>query len=133
MSIISEIVNDSKGAKIISEWLGAGGVPVHFSVAEKRATICSPCKFNVSPKWWETTKHKIADAIKEHLAIKNHIGLKVSNEDALAMCERCGCCNSLSVWTPIIHIAHNTSNEQLDDLPEHCWKKQEIKKHLQEN
>ncbi len=131
MNLLQEIRNDARGAAVLAEWIGSDGAPVPQWRAESRAGVCIGCPLNSSPKWWETAKHKIADAIKEHLALKNRLGLTVPRESALHMCRACGCCLPLLVHTPIIHIAHHTSGGQLEALPDYCWKKHEIKEVFQ--
>lgn len=132
MNLIEEFKHDAAGLAIIKDWLGAGGIPVHQSVADKRSNICQQCPKNIAPNWWDKVKHKIADEIKKQLEFKNRAGLKARNESLLAMCQPCGCCNQLSVWTPIIHIAHHTSNDTLNDFHADCWKRKEIKDRIQD-
>lgn len=121
VKFIDEIRKDAIGGAILSEWLGAGGVPVPQTVAETRSKTCETCPENIAPNWWEKNKGKIAEAIKRHLGIKHEMALKVSNERKLHMCKVCGCCISTKVWVPIEHIAHHTSTAQIKEFPSHCW------------
>lgn len=132
MNLIDEFKSDASGLAIIKDWLGAGGIPVHPLVADRRAKVCASCPLNVSPNWWSRIKHKIADEIKKQIEFKNRIGLKVDCEESIHMCKACGCCNRLSVWTPIIHIAHHTTTEKLAEFDKDCWKRKEIKETLQD-
>ena len=61
------------------------------ALAEERGAICEICVENKKGKWWETAKDAIAEVIKKTLAFKNEHGYKVSMEDELFMCKKCGC------------------------------------------
>ncbi len=130
MNLLQTIKSDAVGVAIIKGWLGDSGITVHPEVAQRRADICRGCPHNKAPNWWGRAKGNIAFAIKSTLEVKNKSLLRVKNEKKLSMCSVCGCCIRLSVWTPIIHIAHHTTPEQLGQYPEFCWKKTEIKEHL---
>lgn len=132
MNPIDEIKSTAKGAAILLDWFGDGGVPVEDFKAEARAEVCEKgcdgkgCPKNRFPKWWESAKQAVAERIKEALAVKNRMELSVSNEDSIGMCAACTCSLPLKVWTPIKHIKEHTTPEQLAKFPSFCWQKLEI-------
>jgi hypothetical protein len=126
LNTLDQIKSTARGVAVLNDWLGGGGQPVSPEQAESRARACIPCPHNKSPNWWGRTKNRIAQAIRDNLEAKHKLQLETKWDDALAMCDICGCCNQLSVWTPIDHIKSHTSTETLNSYPDHCWKKQEI-------
>ena len=109
----------------LTSWLGAGGKPVERWQAEQRAPVCEICPKNKAPRWWEKMLHEpIAAAIREQLALKHEMNLAVPNEEDLSMCQVCGCCTRLKIWTPIEHIVSHMQPE--DHYPDNCWIPQEI-------
>lgn len=132
MSTFDEIKKTVNGALTIAEWLGAGGRPVSRAKAEARAKACllgnngKPCIFNVAPRWWDTTKGSIAEAIRKHLQVKNDSTITVSCEDDLHMCAKCGCCLKLKVHVPTEHVRNSLPANKVSDMPGFCWIKQEI-------
>ena len=102
-------------------WVGAGGKPVSHGKAERRAAVCVVCPKNGHGKWWERSKEKIADSIKELLSFKAKRRLFVSCEDQLFMCSACGCALRLKVHAPIEHITDNITDQQLSKLHNDCW------------
>ena len=124
MSVVTQIILElrqtTQGAKVLNDWLGEGGFPVSQSQAEARAFICKTCPLNVHPNWWNKFfKNPIAKAMRQHLVVKNHIGLQVTGEDALHVCRPCGCALPLKVFVPIKHIqAHHKPEHTYDPR---CW------------
>ena len=123
MNLLERIRGDVEGAKLLSDWLGEGGIPVGLVKSQSRANICETCPHNVEAKWWDRVKHKIADTIKAQLELKHHMELSVSNENKLGMCSCCGCAIPLKVHTPIEHIKDHTPVEV--KYPHWCWITQE--------
>lgn len=115
------------GARILADWLGAGGGPVDNALAESRAAICRSCPENSHPRWWESHNNAIALAMREMLELKNEIGYSVSQEDKLHLCRACGCCLKLKVHVPIEHIKAHTLPDAVDKYPDHCWIRNELK------
>lgn len=124
--MLDAIRHTATGFAIITEWLGAGGRPVPVIQAESRAATCAVCPKNITGKWLSRLKKEVADRIREHLAVKNGVGLIVSNEERLGFCEQCGCVNSLKVWTPIDHILHHTPQHTVLEYPDRCWIRKEL-------
>lgn len=127
MSLSTEIANDMAGVEILKDWLGDGGIPVPVEQAEARAQICVGCPQNVQPGWWERNlKLRVAQVIRHQLELKADMSLMVPGEEALGMCRVCGCCNSLAVHVPVVHLKNHTSKRVLEAFPDTCWKKKEI-------
>jgi hypothetical protein len=127
MNILAEIVNDARAVMLMKDWLGEEMKPVTRESAEQRASICEPCKKNIEPKWWDRFKHAVADVIRDQIAIKNKLDLKLPNDEALGMCQVCGCAAILKPWAPIKHIQDHTPAETLALFPGNCWIPKEIK------
>jgi hypothetical protein len=126
MSTVLKVLRQTAtGAYILYDWLGEGGEPVPAEQANARAKVCQGCPENRKAEWWQTAHSIIADAIMEHLAVKNELELKVENEDKIGMCRVCGCCNRMKVWSPLKHIKRHTLSETLAAFPPHCWIKTE--------
>ena len=78
----------------------------------------------MAPGWWDLVgqvKNSIAKTIREQLRIKHTLNLYSSWDPDLHMCQICGCCLKLKVWTPIEHIKAHFPKENLTKLPPHCW------------
>jgi hypothetical protein len=135
MSVLDEIRNDINGAAILNDWLGAGGHPVSQETSDHRSLACvrgnngEICRENVAPKWWETAKGKIADAIRSQLELKNKLRMTTPLESHLSMCRVCGCCLPLKVFVPIQHIKAHTPSEMLARYPSFCWQRKEMEQH----
>lgn len=128
MNILDEIKASATGVQILNEWIGEGGKPVDDWQAEARASVCETCPFNRYPKWWETAKDFVAHRIKDALTIKHRLGFRTSNENALHMCQVCGCSTGLKVWVPIEHIKAHTHADTLAAFPKVCWIRTEIER-----
>jgi len=122
--ILDEIRQTASGARVLSEWLGDGGIPVPHEVAERRSITCLCCSENQQGNWWTWIKTKIANAIREHLEVKNKLQLRVEHEDELGTCRVCKCCLPLKVHVPMEHILPNMTEERFNALPSHCWIKE---------
>ncbi len=131
MNILQELRNDIEGVKLLKDWLG-DGEPVPQEQANARANVCvtgdhgKPCIWNMAPGWWDNIKNAIAMTIREELELKNHMQLRVADEEALAMCGACGCCLKLKVWTPTEHIKNHLPSVNFDKTPSFCWMRKEI-------
>lgn len=118
MSVVYEI---QSATGILKDWLGEGGVPVDRRIAEHRAEICRQCPQNRHGKWWETAKHSIAEVVRSHIEVKNHMKIGVSDESRLEMCNICGCSLPLKIHVPLKHIFEHTKPEMLARFPQNCW------------
>jgi len=115
------------GARIINEWLGAGGRPVSQELAQKRTNVCNQCPMNTHGGFVVSKiTRSMAEAIKEQLRTKSELALSTAGEDKLGTCKVCLCHLPLAVWCPIEHIRSYTSQALLKEFPEWCWKRQEL-------
>lgn len=113
--------NDVAGLAILKEWLGEDGTPVSTLQACARSVACVKCVKHRPAKWWEWAKNKVASAIKRHLSVKHRLGLVVDLEESLGMCQGCGCCVRLKIWTPLKHIEAHQTEEVWAKLAPDCW------------
>lgn len=120
--MVEELRATARGAAILKDWLGSGGEPVAPEVASARAAVCMCCPMNDEGSWWEKVKSKIADAIREHLAVKRALKLTTPFDSRLGTCLVCKCNNPLQVWVPIKHVAAHTPPEMVMKFPVFCWK-----------
>ena|ERR1017187_1994802 len=110
---VSKIAN---GAKVLADWLGHGGSPVEKELAQSRANVCLTCPKNV--KDWPFLE-SVAEAIKQQVALKNHLQLRVSGEKQLHACQICSCVIKLKVHVPIEMIKPDENEREL--YPDYCW------------
>lgn len=118
------------GARILSDWLGNGGIPVSQQEAQSRADCClfgkngAKCPKNTQGGFALSKITKsIADAIHEQLKVKHDLELMVNGEENLHTCSVCLCNLPLKMWTPKDLILKHTSQEVMSELPEWCWMK----------
>jgi hypothetical protein len=104
------------GMRILLDWTHNSGELVAKEVAQARANVCAACPKNV--KDWPVTE-AVAQAIKQHVGLKNSLGVKLDNEDKLMTCSACGCVNSLKVWLPIQFVY--PTEEMKAKLDAKCW------------
>lgn len=112
---LRRVRNDVRGARVLAEWLGAGGQPVDRQLAESRARVCMACPLN-RPK--RAIEAKIAAGIREHEEMRNRTSLKLPGEERLHTCNACGCYLKLKVWVPMKHLLTTSSPDQ---FPSNCW------------
>ncbi len=122
-NFIEQLKDYKRGMEILYDWIGSGGVPVSQQLAQQRGNTCLTCEFNDNGiKLTET----IADAIKEQVACKNHISLRVNGEHGLKTCRACECVLRLKIWCPISTINHSFTKEELvEKFPDWCWQRKE--------
>ncbi|MGV1047663.1 MAG: hypothetical protein ACOYD4_03940 [Solirubrobacterales bacterium] len=113
------------GVEVITKWLGSGGQVVDREESQARADICNgkksgtPCEHNVHG---EPVTKAVALAVKQFLAIKSSISLRVDGEKSLGTCKVCGCVLRLQVHEPQDKVFRELSEEEIATLPDHCWK-----------
>lgn len=95
------------------EFIGAGCKFVEPAEAERRATICSTCPYNVGLVGCgicQTTLAGLRDSI---------LKVTTSQDDKLKACGICGCDNKTQVHVPLENMKATT--EDLE-FPTWCWK-----------
>jgi hypothetical protein len=119
VNIFDQAKRIPNGVRVITEWLGSGGQIEPPAEAQRRADICKTCPMNVGGMVVTTA---VAMAVKQHLAVKNQLQLRVSGEKSLHLCSACGCVLRLLIWQPIDMVRSELSNQEAELLPPHCWK-----------
>ena len=88
--------------------------------ATRRAGICSQCPDNVQPEGCRAGTDKKVQKLVETLAGAE----STPYNEQLKSCKHCGCLNRAQVWFPLDILKSNMNQEQVDALPDNCWKKQ---------
>lgn len=127
MNLLEEFRNDANGIAILKDWLGDGEV-VSQEQADSRAQACLSCPYHRPVKWWEISKTALGESMKALLEFKNNrTSLRLTREDEVFMCSRCGCNLRLKSWIPLKHIAKHTSPDVMQSYPEGvCWIPKEL-------
>lgn len=123
MNLWGKVTKIANGAQIIKDWLGSGGFAVDRTLAQTRADVCVNCPMN---KPGSKITDAVASAIKEHIQLKNTMGLRVQGEKSLHQCGVCLCATRLKIWCPIELISARTDQDELAKFPEMCWIRKEI-------
>lgn len=128
MSLTDEIRDDMAGIAIITDWIGAGGVPASPELASRRASICVSCPHNVAGEGaFGFIKMSAANNILKALELKNRIKLHTEFDDKLMVCTACHCSNRLKVHAPYEHIRAHMTDATINKTPEFCWLRSEGK------
>jgi hypothetical protein len=109
------------GARIIIDWLGAGGHPVSPSIALKRAGICIDCPKHAESDWTTWATGKLASSIKSQLESKNQMALTTPVDAELKTCSACLCWLPLKIWCPIAHMTEYTTPQTKAEMDPRCW------------
>ncbi len=109
------------GVKVLLDWLGSGAKNVPAALATSRAAICADCPKNDGGDWRSVFTQPVAARIRQQIEIKNEMKLATIHDAKLTVCSACLCPLQLKVWTPIEHIAANTSDEVRSNLHPLCW------------
>jgi len=118
MNIFDRVKNIVRGAETIREWLSDDGATADPREAQSRADACLNCPLNQpGGKIEEVT----ANAIKRHLEVKKHLGLRVKGEKSLNECKMCGCQIRLKIWVPIHIVKKHLTDREIGMAPQHCW------------
>lgn len=111
------------GTKILMSWAASGFNTVSSQEAQRRAVICSGCRYNVP---WE--KGCGGHICGEMLAILQKVATQpTSLDDKLNACQICGCSLQVAVhlpremqWDP---MPENMKEQFNYHAPKECWKK----------
>ena len=124
MNWVEKLGKYTDGIKILSEWLGAGGHIVERGLAQQRTDICLGCAFNQKSNMVTAS---VSQAIRKHLALKNHLQIRVAGEKSLHQCQICLCEMRLKVHVPIEFVQKTITEEERQKFPDYCWQKTETK------
>lgn len=128
MNLYEKSKQYANGVSTLLRWIGSGASVVDKATAQKRADICTgrlsgnPCPQNV--KEFEVTE-AVSRAIKEQVALKAKLELKILGERRIFTCAGCGCPLSLKIWLPIEKLG--LDEQELKSNPDFCWMKTESK------
>ena len=125
MNLWQNITKLGKGAEIIKNWLGSGGVTVSQEQAQSRANVCLQCPMNSDG---HAFTEGLANAIKDHIEFKNTHGLRVEGEKSLHTCKICLCALRLKVWCPTELLERRMTREEFEQYPGNCWLDSELNK-----
>ena len=101
----------------LSSWSMNGGEVVAQTLANSRAKGCLGCKSHRPEKAWEKiAKSPVAQAIKMALTWRNRRSLSTPHDKELGVCQVCGCCCEVKIWTPLEDI-----EDDVTKFPDNCW------------
>lgn len=122
--MIRQLRQANQGRKILHDWLGEGGQPVPLEQAQARADICAACPRNYRGAWlWNMVTSL---AISAQMKLRAVMQIQLPNENAINVCEVCGCQLKLKVHVPFDHIYKHTHDEHFAAFPAHCWIRREL-------
>lgn len=99
--------------------LTVGGGKVSQEEANRRANICSGCRFNRKPLGCTGCNARV---LKEAVKTFSQHG-STPYDEQVQSCEFCGCFIRSMVWFPIETLHRFTDATENENLPAHCWKK----------
>lgn len=99
--------------------LTVGGGKVGQEEANRRASICSGCRFNRKPLGCTGCNARV---LKEAVKTFSQHG-STPYDEQVQSCEFCGCFIRSMVWFPIETLHKFTDATENENLPAHCWKK----------
>jgi hypothetical protein len=118
MNLLQRATAYRQGIRILSDWVGDGGVVVSKEQAQLRADTCLGC--NENKAGWVAVE-AVASAIREQVELKNDLDLRVEGEKSLHTCAVCVCPIKLKVWTPIEYCVKYMAKQEKEQFPSHCW------------
>lgn len=106
-----------QGTATLFTWLVKGEGLVPAPQAEARASICVGCNFNAEPQGCTSCNSKVM-----RLAVEKVVGTRrTSFHNQLRSCRICSCQLAAKVHLPLPSILRFMPEEQLSQLPSHCW------------
>ena len=116
MNLLERAKTMVNGASTLALWLGSGGMCVSQETAQKRTDICLVCPMNQEGN---QITESVAQAIKEQVELKNHLGLKTQGIKSLKSCKACDCFLPLKIFVPLERILPN--EDEKSKLHPACW------------
>ena len=120
MTLRERATQAKHGLKIWAEWLGNDKHPVEVELAQARANVCLACPLNQPGN---IAVEAVALAIRQQLALKKHLQLRVQGEKILRTCSACSCPLRLKIWEQLSRVLPEPS--EWDKYWESCWLKTE--------
>lgn len=125
MNILEQAKRIPHGLSVITEWVGSGGVVADPDVSQRRADTCtgrtSGNRCQENDMGFSITA-PVANVVKQYLAVKNGIGLRVLGERDLGICRICSCNLRLLIYEPKEKVDAEMTDDEIASLPSHCWK-----------
>lgn len=123
MSALFERVKSiPRGVEVIKDWLSEDGIPVSQELAQERASVCLKCPNNVRGSALTAV---VAEAVRRHVEVKNHLGLRVTGEKNLGECSVCLCQLRLKIWVPMPIIRRHMIAGEWEKFPTPCFQRDE--------
>lgn len=116
---INDVIN---GTKVLGGWKLAGMPLVPKEEAEARGAICAACYANVQVPGCGPCvgfANLVADVAG---AVPLESDLQLEGRS----CGYCHCSSRANVWVPLEISRHGVTQDALDAMPQHCWKKKGI-------
>lgn len=103
--------------KTLLQWGRQGMELVEAPEAEKRARVCARCPKNTPVSGCKGCFFRpVREAIKGFKG-----GRRTTMDEALHVCEACGCSLEVKVWFPLGVLWKNMPKKVKDELHEDCW------------
>lgn len=110
-----------RGAAVFVGWAIDGAPCVDQAEADRRASICATCYFNVGGDFGCRTCGGAVNMIRRAVGAR-----KTAAGNYLKTCAVCKCFNAIQVWFPVEQLARGVTPEQMPMFPHFCWKKQAL-------
>jgi hypothetical protein len=123
MNVLDKASRMIHGVRVLSDWIGDGGIVVAQEDAQKRADVCISCPLNQKSN---TVSDKVAANIKRQRELKSQLELRVTGEKSLYTCQACLCNLPLKVWIPTQNLKLGENKETLSKYDANCWMRKEI-------
>jgi hypothetical protein len=122
-NVVGHAKNLEAGRRTLSEWWGAGGVPVAQELADGRGSICAVCPENDGAGLLAKFTVEAAAKIQANIEELNNQKLVTIHDAELEghVCKACDCPLRLKVWTPLKHIVQHMPGETKAKLDRGCW------------
>ena len=101
------------------DWVKSGFEAVPIEEIKRRAAICAGCSHNRTPEGCTGCNAAPLQAVASIFAV----GTRGPWDNALKSCDVCGCVLIAKTRIPVDILQRNMPQQQLDDLPGHCWLK----------
>lgn len=115
------ITRTTTGVATLADWLGTDGKPAESVLAESRAAICETCPQNKKGDLVSFFVKPVADLIRKQLEERKQLNLSTSKDDALNVCDACGCPIKLKVHVPLKFIKAHIKAPEFQKLDPRCW------------
>lgn len=109
------------GVATLGDWLGDGANPVGHELSDQRANICCDCPQNKRGDWLSLFTKPVAELIRRQIEERKQLRLATSKDEALGVCDACGCPLKLKVHVPLENITKKLKPQDREKLDARCW------------